>query len=288
MLALSFGLTAALLWAVHDLLARELSQGMGIMAMALVVLASGAVALLPFVLLAGDWHSMTPRAWVGAMASGLAFALAVGGLYRAFSLAPVRLVSPVVGSYPMLVLLIAVAQGRPVTPGDWMAVAVIVAGIAIVALAARGDGPDGYASGPGRATGWAAVSAAGFAATFALAQEAVRQGSELPVMLVARITALAAFLILLRLRSAGHARPPLTRPQILLLCAMGVLDAASLGFVTVSGGLPKAEYASVASALFGVVTVLLAAWFLNERVRMVQWLGIAVVFSGIGALSLRG
>ncbi|MBL4916281.1 DMT family transporter [Szabonella alba] len=288
MLALGFGLTAALLWAVHDLLARKLSQGAGIVAMALIVLASGALALLPLVLLAGDWSTMTGRAWAGAAASGLAFALAVGSLYRAFSLAPVRLVSPVVGSYPMLVLLIAVAQGRPVTPGDWLAVAVIVAGIAIVALAARGDGPEGYAAGPAVATGWAALSALGFAATFALAQEAVRQGSDLPVMLVARITALAAFLILLRMVRTGKGRPPLLRSQIWVLCAMGVLDALSLGFVTVAGGLPKAEYASVASALFGVVTVLLAAWFLHERVRPVQWLGIAVVFTGIGALSLRG
>jgi drug/metabolite transporter (DMT)-like permease len=37
-----------------------------------------------------------------------------------------------------------------------------------------------------------------------------------------------------------------------------------------------------------VLTVLLAAWFLKEGVRSVQWLGIAAVFGGIAALSLQG
>jgi drug/metabolite transporter (DMT)-like permease len=36
-----------------------------------------------------------------------------------------------------------------------------------------------------------------------------------------------------------------------------------------------------------VLTVLLAAWFLRERVRAVQWLGIAAVFGGIAVLGLQ-
>ena len=53
---------------------------------------------------------MTGPAWAIAVLSGLAFAVAIGSLYKALSLAPVRLVSPVVGAYPMLSLAIAVAQ----------------------------------------------------------------------------------------------------------------------------------------------------------------------------------
>ena len=73
-----------------------------------------------------------------------------------------------------------------------------------------------------------------------------------------------------------------------VLGLMGLLDALALGFVTASGGLPRAEYASVASSLFGVLTVLLAAWFLKEHVRRVQWVGIACVFGGIAGLGLLG
>ena len=77
------------------------------------------------------------------------------------------------------------------------------------------------------------------------------------------------------------------RSQAWLLALMGTFDAIALGLVTAAGSLPRAEYASVTSSLFGVLTVLLAAWFLRERVRAVQWLGIGAVFSGTALLGLQ-
>lgn len=285
MLALSFGLTAALLWAVHDLLARKLSQGAALLPILVLVLAAGTLGLVPVALVMGGWQAMSGPAWGVAALSGLAFAVAIGGLYRAFSLAPVRLVSPVVGAYPLLSLIIAAVQGRPVLPGDWLAVLAIVAGIAIVAVTARDDAPEGYAASPAVAILWAALSACGFAATFALGQAATRLGADLPVMLTGRVVALAAIAALM-LRQTGPRLPP--RGQIRVLFLMGFLDALALGLVTAAGGLSHAEYASVSSSLFGVLTVLLAAWFLKEQVRPVQWLGIATVFSGIATLGILG
>lgn len=284
MLALGFGLTAALIWAVHDLLARKVSQGAALLPIITLVLGSGCVVLAPIAIAYGDWGAMTATAVTVSVAYGLAYALAGGALYKAFSLAPVRLVSPVIGAYPMLSLLIAFAQGQPITLTDWLAVAAIVLGIAIVAIAARDDAPEGYAAAPAVALGWAALSGIGFAATFALGQEATRQGAELPAMLIGRFVALAAILLI-----ALWFRAPL-RPQagrIWLLALMGTFDAVALGLVTAAGALPRAEYASVTSSLFGVLTVLLAAWFLRERVRSVQWLGIGAVFAGIAILGLQ-
>ena len=284
MLALGFGLTAALIWAVHDLLARKLAQGAAVLPIVVMVLGTGCVVLAPVALVYGDWAAMTGTAVMVSVAYGLAYAVAGGALYKAFSLAPVRLVSPVIGAYPMLSLLIALAQGQPVTWADWLAVAAIVTGIAIVALSTRDDAPEGYAAPPAVALGWAAVSAVGFATTFALGQEATRQGSELPAMLIGRIIALSAILTL------AFARRTPVRPQAgrtWLLALMGTFDAVALGLVTAAGSLPRAEYASVTSSLFGVLTVLLAAWVLRERVRPVQWLGIGAVFSGIAGLGLQ-
>ncbi len=284
MLALAFGLSAALIWAVHDLLARKLAQGAALLPILLVVLASGMAAVTPLALARGDWSAMTLSAVLIAVVYGLAYAVAAGALYKAFSLAPVRLVSPIIGAFPMLSLAIAAAQGRSVTLTDWLAVTAIVAGISVVALAARGDGAEGYSAPPSVALGWAAFSAVGFAATFALGQEATRQGADLPVMLIGRAVALTVIVTLIVLRGHGF-RPQ--RGATSLLVLMGILDAVALGLVTAAGGLPHAEYAAVTSSLFGVLTVLLAARFLNEAVRPVQWFGIAVVFSGIAVLSLQ-
>ncbi len=283
--ALGFGLAAAILWAVHDLLTRKLSQGQALLPLISVVLAAGCVTLVPFAAEAADWQAMTAAAWGLALASGLAFAVAIGSLYRAFSLAPVRLVSPVIGAYPLLSLAIAAAAGRSVTAADWAACVAIVAGIAVVATATRDDAPEGYAAPPQVAFGWSLAAAAGFAATFALGQAAARHGAELPAILIGRVTALVVILALMAGRRPVGALP---RRQVWIVALMGVLDAAALGLVTAAGSLPRAEYASVASSLFGVLTVLLAAWFLKERVRGKQALGIGLVFAGIGALGLQG
>lgn len=283
MLALSFGLTAALLWAVHDILARKLSQGAALLPLVAMVLGAGSVGLVPVAALWGDWSAMGLHALVVTVGSGLAFALAIGSLYKAFSLAPVRLVSPIIGAYPLLTLVIAAFQGRPITPGDWLAVALVVVGIGIVAAATREDAPEAYAARPLVAMGWSFLAACGFAATFALGQEATRLGSDLPVILIGRLVALMATVGLI----LWHRAPMLPAPnQIGTLALMGLFDAVALGLVTASGGLPKAEYASISSSLFGVLTVLLAAWFLREIPRPLQWLGVATVFSGIAILGV--
>ena len=285
MLALGFGLTAAVLWAVHDLLARKLSQGTALLPILVAVMVSGCVVLLPVTIFAGGWSAMTGTAVALAALSGMSIVLAMGSLYKAFSIAPVRLVSPVVGAYPMLSLGIAMLQGREVTGADWLAVLAICIGVAIVALSSRSDAPEGYAGSPVVALFWATLSMVGFALTFALGQEAARQGADLPVILISRIVAVAVSVGLL-IFYRGSLVPQ--RGNFMVLAIMGAIDALALGLVTAAGGIPQAEYASVASSLFGVLTVLLAAWFLKERVRPVQWLGIVAVFSGIAALGLQG
>lgn len=285
MLALGLGLTAALLWAVHDLLVRKLSQHMAILPIMLVVMAAGSVALMaPAIYLRDDWAGLSVRAMALAAAGGLAVTVAIGALYRAYSMAPVRIVAPVVGAYPILSLVIAALQGRPVTLADWLAVAAVVGGIAIVSVFYEQQDETDPPS-PLLAISWSALSALGFAVTFALGHEAVREGSELPVILITRLVALGCTgLLCLRY----HSRLSTLRGYWGLVILMGVIDAIALSAVTASGRLPQAEYASVSSSLFGVGTILLAMVFLGERLQRVQWIGVIIVFGGIAALTLQG
>lgn len=283
MLSLGFGLAAALAWAIHDLLVRKLTQGSAMLPMLLTVLAAGSLGLAIPTLVIGGWDRMTGKAVELSVAAGVVYVIGSGGLYQALSRAPVRIVAPVLGSFPMLSLGIAAAQGRAVAAAEWLAVAVIVAGIAWVALTGR-DGGGSLRGSLAAALLWAVAGAAGFAATFALGQEAARAGATFPAMLVTRITALACTLALgLAYRSIRPASGTLP-----FLMAMGGLDALALGLVTASAWLSHPEYAAVASALFGVLTILLAWRILGERVAPPQWLGIAAVFGGIAVLSLQG
>ena len=283
MLALSLGIAAAFAWALHDLLVRKLAQGAALLPMMLGVLAAGSVALLVPALILSDWTALGAAGLGVSALAGFAYALGMGGLYKALSVAPVRLVAPILGAYPMLSLGIAGLQGRAIAPLEWAAVAAIVGGIAIVALTGREEQAGGGPVLP--ALLWAGLGAMGFASTFALGQEAARLIGDLPATLIARLITLG-LIVALALALRAPLLPP--RGQRGTLAAMGVLDALALGLVLASGSLPHPEYASVASALFGVLTILLAWRFLAEAVRPVQWAGIATVFAGIAVLSLQG
>lgn len=284
MLSLGFGLTAALVWAFHDLLVRRLAPGGRVLPLMVVVLAAGLGVLSVPALLVGNWSTIGPVQLALCLGSGLAYAAGMGGLYRAFALAPVRIVAPVLGAYPMLSLGIAAAQGQPIGPLHWVAVVAIVAGIAVVAVTGEAERTGGGRNGP--ALLWAVLGACGFAVTYALGQAAVLRAADpaavWPVLWLGRAATLA---VLLAVALIGRAPLAEARPNLPTLALMGALDAVGLGLVLASGGLPNPEYASVTSALFGVLTILLAWRVLGERVLPAQWAGIGVVFSGIALLA---
>jgi len=285
MLALICGLTAACAWAVHDLLVRKIGQEAPILPMMLAVLAAGTVALVLPTALVAEWQLMTGPAYGFSATAGLAYVLGMGGLYRAFSLAPVRIVAPILGSFPMISLGFAAIGGKAVSGIELAAVLAIVSGIAIVALAGRAEEGADHSTRMGEAMLWSVAGTVGFATTFWLAQEGARQGDEMASIAVTRLVALAAvFAIVLAARAPWRAPKGTGRS----LAVMGVLDAIAISLVTISGRLPNPEYAAISSSLFGVLTILLAWKILKEAVLPAQWLGIVTVFAGIAALSSQG
>lgn len=288
MLALIAGLTAACAWAVHDMLVRKIGQEMAILPMMLVVLAAGAAALAGPALIWGDWGQLTGAALANVVAAGFAYVLGMGGLYRAFSLAPVRLVAPILGAFPMISLGFAALGGKAVTGMEVAAVLAIVGGIATVALTSGGENEgEGHevVGRAGVAMLWSAAGSVGFATTFWFAQEAARLGGEWSAILLPRLIALGliggiALVVRAPLAQLGGSGRTLVM--------MGVLDAVAIGVVTAAASLPNPEYAAISASLFGVLTILLAWRVLKERVVPLQWAGIVMVFIGIGVLSGQG
>ncbi len=280
MTSLVFGLIAALCWGVHDFLVRNVSQAAATAPLLFTTLAVGSVLLIPLSL--DQMHMMTAQAFGLAGLSGVAYMAGCFGLYRAFAIGPVRLVAPICGAFPVISVLIAVAQGRALSVIEGVAVLAVVGGIALVARQSSSentssDSPNSVA------IGWAVLGAVGFAATFGFGQAAARLGSELPATLVSRVVAMALVGALMVLQGASLAG---VRRKLPLLCVMGALDVTALTMVLIAGIAPNPEYAAVASSIFGIITILLAWRFDGEGMRPVQWFGVAVVFGGIARLAL--
>lgn len=279
MQSLLYGLIAALTWGLHDFCVRHLSQKLAVATMLLAVLVMGSVALAALITLTGAWESIDTRSALFATASGTCYAMGCYGLFSAFAIGPVRLVAPICGAYPVLSVALAAFAGQAIRPDQWLATIAVVVGIAVVA---RQPGQDAGSDNRLKAMLWASLGAVGFALTFALGQTAAVSGAERMVILLARLTAL----LIVALWVFGQRLPlaPL-RLHLPLLALMGALDVTALGFVIAAGGLANPEFASVASSIFGLITILLAWRFLAEPMHALQWGGVALVFAGIAWLA---
>ncbi len=278
MAAIALGLLAALGWGLHDFAVRYASQRASIYAALLTVLGSGLLLMAPVLWLSGFLGPISGQAILVSCLSGIAFAIAGVGLYKAFSIGPVGLVAPVVGAYPVLSVTVATLSGDPVSVGSWLAVFMVMGGIAITSRGQSGAHGD-------RRTAllWAALAALAFFATFSLGQHAAQGPETGAALLITRLAALFAVLVFVVWRRIP-AWP--TRENIPLFVAMGALDTIALSAVMIAGNLPLAAYAAVASSVFGIVTIVLARVFLGEMMRPMQWFGVVLVFAGIGYLAI--
>lgn len=281
MSALALGLVAAFTWAIHDIIVRQVSQNTPLMASLLTVLIVGAGFHVAVMAGTSGFSAIGGEAAGFAAIAGAFFLLASVGLYCAFQRGPVRLVSPIIASYPVLSVAWAAGSGTPVSVWQWGAVLAIAAGVSMVAALADEGAGDVPPKGP--TILYAAASAIGFAGTFGFGQHAAELAGEMPATLVTRLVTITLLALLIAIRGltwwpGRHALP--------FLALMGVLDGIALMAVLSAGGLPDAQYASVTSSMFGLLTILLAWVFLRERMTAAQWLGCGVAFAGIGYLAL--
>ncbi|MDU9006012.1 DMT family transporter [Sedimentitalea todarodis] len=279
-MSLLLGLIAACAWALHDICVRGVSQKTRILPALLTVLVAGTVMLLPVTAYQGGYAEMTDGSFALAAVSGVVFGLASLSLYGAFRIGPVRLVAPVIGAYPVVSVGWAAVSGASISVWQWLAVIVVVLGVALVAALSDSEETHGETM---RAVMLSVIAGAGFAITFAASQAAVRHGAEMPVILSSRVFAAATIgAILILRREAWY----FDRTVLLLLLAMACLDATALASVTSAGTFPHPEFASVASSLFGLLTVVLAWLILKEPMSRAQWGAVVMVFCGIGYLGI--
>ena len=278
--SLTLGVLAALCWGIHDICIRYISQKTGIFPAIFTVLTFGTIILAPVCLYFGNWENLTGFAIWHSSISGALFTLACIGLYKAFAIGPVSLVAPIVGSYPIMSVGLAIWNGGSITLIQVMSVFGILLGITIVA---HGDNDDGTQNRK-YAIVWAVSSAVGFFGSFAFGQAAAGLGAELPVIWLARIAGIVALLLItvpLRLDILPNLR------QIPTLAVMGLLDATALAVVIYAGTQEFAVFATVTASTFGLVTVVLAWAFLREKMTPKQWLGVTLVFIAVGLIGLK-
>jgi uncharacterized membrane protein len=282
MVAISLGLIAALAWGLHDISVRYVSQRTPVFAALLFVLVAGSAFQALAITAQNGFHSLTSDATITAIAAGVLFTSASIGLYKAFEIGPVSLVSPLIATFSILAVFWGALNGQSITLLQWLAVLAVLAGVTIVAiLSSHGDEVEARTR-RSAAIGWSLFSSVSFAGTLGLGQSLMETGPDLIPIFAIRIVAIAALVAVML-----YLQEPLLpgRNQLPILATMGLLDAIAHGSVLTAGNLPNANYATVAASVFGMVTIILAWAILKERMTAMQWGGVAITFSGIAYLA---
>jgi drug/metabolite transporter (DMT)-like permease len=281
-----WGVLTAFSWGSADFIARFTGRAMGHEAALFGMLSVGAVVLSLLVWLAGVPLVWEASGWWLLVLTGLGVMVATLLLYWGLARGPVTIVAPLVGSYPALNVVFAVLLGVRPTAVQWGAMAVVLAGVVVVAGAARSfeDGDVFTRSRLRRTVTISLASALGFAVTVAAAQEATKIYGEFQTVWLTRWISLFAIALWLARRRQMPVLPARWWP---LLGLQGLLDGgAYLALLAGSGGAGAAIAVVVASA-FSAVTVVLARLILREAMTRAQWGGVALVVGGVVALSAQ-
>lgn len=278
------GILAALSWGSADFIARFTGGAVGHVNALFGMLVTSALVLTGIVLVMGLPLPGLQAGWWLLLIFGAGLTTATLLLYLGLVRGPVTVAAPIAGTFPAFNILLALALGMRPSAGEWAAMAAVMAGVFVVARAARHYEARGHYSRTHlrRTVAISLGASFSFAVTVAAGQEAAAIYGEVESVFLGRWVSLLCCCLLLAARRELPRIPARWWPA---LGAQGALDGcALLAVLAASEGATSAVTAVLASS-FSAVTVVLARIFIREAMTWVQWLGIAMILTGVATLS---
>src|SRR5262245_4198208 len=270
-MAAVLALSGAVLWGVGDFLGGLASRRIAVLAVLAISQGIGLAGVLLCVLLAGAPFPGGP-VLLPAAAAGVARLIGLGALYRGLTIGAMGIVAPISAACPIVPLAVDAARG--ITPAllQWIGVALVLTGIVTLSREPGGAGRQRLAAGAGLEL----VAALGFG-SFVVGIDAGADESA-PWAVVAARSASVSLALVAILVTSGSLRAP--RSVLPLLIGVGVFDTGAnvcVAFATTEGA---AGIVAVLSALYPVVTIVLARIVLTERLSRPRRIGGVVALSG--------
>jgi drug/metabolite transporter (DMT)-like permease len=264
-------LGGALSWGVGDFLGGLAARRVAVLTVLALSQAIGLAGVLLWVALARDPPPGVPELLPAALA-GVAGLIGLGALYRGLAVGAMGIVAPISAASPLVPLTVDVARG--VVPSSVQVVGVVLVLAGIVTLSREpGSGRERIAAGAGLAV----VAALGFG-LFVVGLDAGADESAPWAVVAARSASVLVAVLGALFVTRTSLRPP--RALLSMLVAIGVFDTGAnvlVAFATTKGA---AGIVAVLSALYPVVTVLLARLLLGERLSAARRVGGAVALAG--------
>jgi drug/metabolite transporter (DMT)-like permease len=211
-----------------------------------------------------------------------AIAAAVGGTaglyayYRGMQLGAMSVIAPIAGASAIIPVVFGIATGDSPSVAQVAGIALALAGVALASVEHH-EGTRRVAAG----VGLALLAALGFGFYFPW-MHAAGKVDFWWASLTFRLTAL---LLVASVVAAQKPELLLRRRDLAIVFAVGVGDTVGNGLFAASSGHGLVSLTAVLASLYPIVTVLLAAAILRERVARVQKAGIILTLAGVLLIS---
>jgi drug/metabolite transporter (DMT)-like permease len=267
LLALCGGLS----WGVGDFLGGLAARRLAVLTVLAVSQAVGLAGVLLWVWIARDPFpgviELAPAA-----GAGIAGLIGLGALYRGLAVGAMGIVAPISAASPLVPLAVDAARGSVPDALQWLGVVLVLAGIVTLSREPSSGGQR-IAAGAGLAV----VAALGFG-LFIVGLDAGADESAPWAVVTARSASVALAVTVALVYTRTSLRPP--RSLLLILVGIGVFDTAAnvlVAFATTKGA---AGIVAVLSALYPVVTIVLARVVLGERLSISRRAGGVIALTG--------
>lgn len=264
-------LGGAVSWGVGDFFGGLASRRLAVLTVLAVSQAIGLAGIALWVVVAGDpvpgVSELLPAA-----GAGVAGAIGLGALYRGLAVGAMGIVAPISAASPLVPLAFDAAHGLVPASLQWLGIALVLTGIVTLSREPSADGRRRVAAGAGLAV----VAALGFG-LFVVGIDAGADESA-PWAVVAARSASVLVVVVAALLSSTSLRAP--RTLLPTLVAIGIFDTGANVLVAAATTHGAAGIVAVLSALYPVVTVLLARIVLGERLSASRRLGGVVAIAG--------
>lgn len=275
MSSLFLALGASLAWGFADFFGPLVSRTLGSLRVLFWAQVGGLLAIAVAVAI----HGRGPAGWavLFAILASLGGMLGLFAYYRGMQQGAMSVVAPIAGISAIVPVIFGIATGDSPSTTQIAGIACALAGVGLASVEHR-EGSRRVAAGAGLAL----LAAVGFGFYFPW-MHAAGKVDFWWASLVFRATAL---LLLAAVVAARHTPLRLRPRDLAIVFAVGVGDTLGNVFFAASSASGLVSLTSVLASLYPVVTVLLAASVLRERVAPMQRAGIVLTLAGVVLISV--
>lgn len=283
MLSIALALTSALSWGTGDFLGGLAARRFGLAWVLCGTAAGGLLLGVSVSLISGDPFPPMHETLLAA-AAGICGLIGLACFYHALAIGTMSIVAPISATGAAIPVIWGIAHGERLSALAACAIVVVIAGV-MLASREQTDQQDATESHT-LSIVLALAAAAGFGAVFTLIAETADASVYWPSAILkgATLSGALIFVALQSVRGQQLGERPVGR-QWLFPITIGFFDvSANVAFAaaTTHG---TVAVASVVSSLYPVTTVMLAYFFLHERLDRMQRFGVVLALFGVAALA---